>query len=279
MYYYIVDPQKLTQKNYERIQNRLYSSLSSFRISGETVRVSGLRTIPQLTDIAFSHGAKTIVAVGSDETLHDVINALRGRDAIIGFIPLFQTELSEVLGLANIESACRVLAGRRITQLDLGLASSFYFLSKLTFGISPSNDIKSLLNFGAIRKFFDLTTFEVSFSADSYRGTLNVVGGVIINARSDESKSVLANPSDGILDVVLLPKLNKLTIIKERKNIAQGLFEKVPGSGLLHLKKIHIQSPAGLPLRVGNRVVAKTPATIEIVPRALKIIVGKDRMF
>src|SRR3989344_1634793 len=184
MYYYIVDPQRLTQKNYERIQNRLYSSLSSFRISGETVRVSGLRTIPQLVDIAFSHGAKTIVAVGGDETLHDVINATKGRDIIVGFIPLFQTELSEVLGLANIESACKVLAGRRITELDLGRASQFYFLSKLTFGINTGNNIGSLLNLGALRRFFGLTTFEVSFSADSYRGILKVVGGTIINTRS-----------------------------------------------------------------------------------------------
>src|SRR5688572_3595107 len=102
MYYYIVDPTKLNQRQFERVQNQLYSCLSEYRISGETTRVTSLRTIPQLVDTALSHGAKTIVAVGTDETLHDVINAIGEREALIGFVPLAETELGNTLGIKNI---------------------------------------------------------------------------------------------------------------------------------------------------------------------------------
>jgi hypothetical protein len=37
--------------------------------------------------------------------------------------------------------------------------------------------------------------------------------------------------------------------------------------------------PAGLVLRAGEKVIAKAPARIEILPQALKLIVGKERNF
>src|ERR1041385_1974214 len=99
MHYYIVDPQKLTQKKFERVQNILYSSLSEYRISGEVVRITGLRSINQLVENAFGHSANTLVAVGSDETLLDVINAINGGEIVAGFIPLVESEMAKILGV------------------------------------------------------------------------------------------------------------------------------------------------------------------------------------
>src|SRR3990167_7744253 len=123
MYYYIVDPEQLTQKEFERVQSILYSSLSEFRISGEVVRATGVRTINQLVENAFAHEAKTIVAVGNDETLHDIINALRGREIVIGFIPITKSRLAEFFGIRDILQAVKTLAFRRIELLDLGSVS------------------------------------------------------------------------------------------------------------------------------------------------------------
>ena len=105
MYYYIVDPQKISQNDFERVQNQLYSSTSQYRVSGEVVRATGLRTVSQLVENAFAHDAKTIVAVGSDETLHDVINAVGSRDMVIGFVPLFDSEIGTALGLIEKRGA------------------------------------------------------------------------------------------------------------------------------------------------------------------------------
>lgn len=244
------------------------------------MRVTGLRTVPQLVDLAFSHGAKTIVAVGSDETLHDVINAVRGREIIIGFIPLFDTELSKVMGLPNIETAAKVLASRRISQLDLGVVNQFYFLSKLSFGVNVDGNIGNIFSFGSINKLLTAPVIEIKFKADgSYEGSLAVIGGVIVNTRNQDHDSMSLGPTDSVLDVILVPGLSRLKILKQRKNLASGLFEKIEGASVLHLKKLKIESPEGLALRIEGRVVTKTPATIEVAPKALKMIVGKDRLF
>ncbi len=110
MYYYIVDPQQLSQKEFERVQNILYSSLSEFRISGEVVRTTGLRTVQQLVENAFSHEARTIVAVGSDETLNEVINAVGKREMVVGFIPIVASELAKIFGIKDIAHAVKTIA-------------------------------------------------------------------------------------------------------------------------------------------------------------------------
>lgn len=277
MYYYIVDPENLNQRQFERVQNQLYSCLSEYRVSGETARVTSLRTISQLVETAFSHGVKTLVAVGNDDTLFDMINAIKGREVTVGFIPLQESEAAEVLGVRGVDNACRTIASRRIVNLDLGRVNQNLFLSKLSFGVNLT--ATNPFSFKLIRQLFSLPTFEVTFTTNDYRGSHRVVGGQIINSRGGGCLPGLGNPCDGILDVLLLPKLARRQMIKHRKNIMKGCFESISESSLVHLDKIEITSPDGLPLRIGNRVVAKTPATIDVVPKALKIIAGKDRTF
>ena len=265
MYYYIVDPQKISQREFERVQNELYSSLSLYHIAGEVVRVTGVRTINQLVENAFAREVKTLVAVGSDETLHDVINAVGSREMVIGFIPLIKTELGKILGIRDITQAIKTLASRRIAELDLGMVNTGnYFLGKISFGLEN--------NFQPI---------EIKFSANNeYQASLIVAGGLIINSRydfSDDSK--ITDPSDAVLDLLLLPKLSRWQTFWHRNQISSGNFEKIPQASMLHVKKLEITSPVGLALKLEGRVLARTPATVDVLPQALKIIVSKERTF
>ncbi len=282
MYYYIVDPQKISQRQFERVQNNLYSSLSEYRISGETARVTGLRTITQLVEGAFARGVKTLVAVGTDETLHEVINALKGREMIVGFVPLVPTELSLILGLPSIEHAAKTIGLRRIAELDLVSVNDTLFLSKLDFGsAAKTSGLSSFLNFKAVQDLWKLPVFQIKFSADNnnFQGSLSAVGGSVVNSRAGSEESNMFNPTDGVLDLLLLPKLGKLATFKHRQAILKGEYEKIPGSSLVHVRQLEITLPVGLPLKAGERVIARTPAQIKVLPKALKIIVGRDRKF
>jgi diacylglycerol kinase family enzyme len=255
-----------------------------------------LRTISQLVETAFQRGVKTLVAVGSEETLHDVINAVKGREVVIGFIPLVDCEIGEILGAKDIAQGAKTIGARRIAELDLGSAQNprrvmlqeieteegvvpiprvepgNFFLAKLSFGLGLNQNFDkrlSGLNLKLLQSLFNLPTFDVKFSVDGqYQASLKVVGGMIVNGLTT-----------GMLDVALLPQLSKWQTFKYRKEILSGRYELIPGSSLIHVKKIEILNPAGLPLRSGSRVIAKSPSIIEILPRAIKIIVGKDRKF
>lgn len=282
MYYYIIDPGKLSQKQFERVQNELYSSLSEYRVSGENARVSPLRPVSTLIDVALARGAKTIVAVGNDDTLHEVVNALNGQDVVIGFIPLFPTELSEILGLSSINYACKHIAFRRIALMDAGTINKTIFLSKITFGFNPDEINHSAWTWGwkNFSKISNQPLLDIKLSSDSsFNVTAQATAGMIINARKTNSRTLHSDPADGMLDVLLLPKLSKLAMFKHRKEIFSGSYENIPTCSVIHSQEIEIASPEGMPLRVGNRIIAKTPATIQILPKAIKIIVGRDRQF
>ncbi len=273
MYYYIVDPQKMSQGEFERVQNQLYSSVSEFRVTGEVVRATGVRTITQLVENAFSHNAKTIIAVGGDDTLQDVINAVGDREVVIGYIPIMESEIGEMLGLKSIDQAVKTLAARRTEEMDLGSVNGNLFFSKLSFGSIPNQTPGWLgsMSFKFIEGMKQLPSFEIKFSVDDqYRVSLPIIGGVVTNS---------SDPTDGKLDVLLLPQISSWSTFKYRTEIISGQFDKIPGSSRLHVKKIEISMPAGMPLKSEGHTITKTPATIEIKPKALKIIVGKERKF
>jgi diacylglycerol kinase family enzyme len=282
MYYYIIDPGKLAQKQFERVQNELYSSLSEYRVSGENARVSPLRPVSTLVDVALARGAKTIVAVGNDDTLHEVINALQNQDVVIGFIPLVPTELSEILGLSSINYACKHIAFRRIALMDVGMINKNIFLSKLTFGYNPEDSASSSWVWGLknFSKISNQPVLDINLSSDSsFQAHIKATAGMIINARKNASEILHPDPADGLFDVLLLPQLSKLTVFKNRKHLITGVYEKLPACSVINSQKIEISNPEGMPLRIGNRVVAKTPAVIQVIPKAIKIIVGRERQF
>jgi diacylglycerol kinase family enzyme len=256
--------------------------LSEYKISGEVARVTGLRTITQLVEGAFQRNVKTLVAVGTDETLHEVINAIKGREVTVGFIPLVPTELSVTLGLPSIEQAAKTIGLRRIADLDLSVVNGNYFLSQLTFGsASKSTASLSLLNFSGFQDLWKLPTFEIKFTADNnnFQASVTAWGGIVVNSRAQSTDQNMFNPTDGVLDVMLLPKLGKMETIKYRSSILKGDYEKIPGSSLVHVKQLEITTPVGLPLKVGEKIIARTPAQISVLPNALKIIVGRDRKY
>jgi diacylglycerol kinase family enzyme len=279
MYYYIVDTGNITQRQFERVQSQLYSSITLYKISGEIVRTTGIRTIKQLVETAFFHQAKTIVAVGSDDTLNEVINHVGNREIAIGYIPLIDSELSSTLGISDIASACKNLGMRRIMQFDLGSANGQNFMTRLTFGMSPSHRGFDFLGMKTINQLSTSPTFEIQFKADdNYSGSAEILGGVIINNKTSSCDHSLGSPSDGLLDVVLIPKLTKTQLIYHRSDILNGCFETLPNASGMNVKKLEITTSA-IPIMAGDTELTKSPVIIEVKPAAVKMIVGRDRKF
>src|ERR1700694_2637389 len=99
MYYYILDQAGLNIEKYEKLQTELQGLLAEFKISGETARVTPLRSVADLVDTASQRGVKTLIACGSDDTFNQMLAALRGRDFTVGFIPFDENSfLAKILG-------------------------------------------------------------------------------------------------------------------------------------------------------------------------------------
>jgi diacylglycerol kinase family enzyme len=280
LYYYIVDQHNLPMEKFEKLQTELQGLLAEFKISGETARVTPLRSIQDLVDTASQRGAKTLVACGTDDTFNLMLAALKGRDFTLGFIPFNEnSNLAKILGIENIFLGVKTIAARRIEKIDLAKISGNYFISFLEFGVMSHN----IKNASLWQNLKLLSSEAKSFTIrvdDSYNVTINGLGGLVANIRSTSGQGEkIADPTDGNLDLLILERLSKLQILKYRDAISEGTLEKVPKTTVIKCKKIEFLEPRGTNLTMLGRVVAKFPSTVEIIPQRLKMIVGKNRTF
>lgn len=281
MYYYILDPGKLSLPKFEQLQVKLQGLLHEFNISGEIGRVTTLRSIPDLVDTAASRGATTIIACGSDDTLNQVLAGLKSRDFLLGFIPLdpHNSYLSTILGIPDLETGIKTIAARRIVSLDLAATGGFHFMSFLEFGITSHN-----LEQAGIWKTLQLLSKPSTnwrFKIDnSYILDIQGLGGLLVNSRSTSSKQErIANPTDGFLDLLLIERMTKTDTLKLRDTLVRGQLEDLPNPTVIKCKSVEFLEPKGSTLTMFGRTVAKFPATVAMTSRKQRMIVGKLRTF
>ena len=280
MYYYIFDQGDLPVEKFEQLQTEATGLMAEFKISGESARITPLRSMADLVETASQRGAKTLIAMGNDDTFNLMLAALKGRDFVLGFIPLDENSyLAKILGIEDVFAGIKAIAARRLEKIDLAKIGGNYFLSFLEFGVM-SQKLQGAGIFSSLRMLSsEPKNIQIKID-DSYNVNLQALGGLIVNTRSTSCKNAnIANPTDSNLDLLILEKLSKSEILRYRKTIAEGCLEQVPKTTVIKCKKIEMLEPRGLSLTMLGRIVAKLPATIEIIPQRLRMIVGKNRTF
>lgn len=280
MYFYILDSTNITPSEFEKAQVTLQGLLTQFRISGEMVRVTSIRGIPELVELAAERGVKTLIACGTDDTFNIMLAYLAGRDFALGFIPLVEgTSLGQILGINNLETAVKTVAARRLEKMDLALLGDNYFISQVEFGIA-STKVKNMSWFSSMTSL-GKDEIKVKLRIDnSYIMDITCLGGTITNSRTtSSSNNTIANPTDGFLDLMILERLSRVDILKYKPDIAAGVLENIPGTSVIKCRQVEFLEPRGFPLNIAGRTFAKVPAVVSIIPRQLRMIVGKGRTF
>ncbi len=282
MYYYVVDSQHYDGKNFEFFQTQLLSLIGEYHVTGETARVTRLRSVEDLVATALSHGVTTLVVVGGDETFSAVAGAIRGKPITVGYIPVSsRSELRHILGIGGLADAVATIAKRRVEQLDLATINGKMFLSAVTFGAPPaeSGGVRS----GGWRAWLAPATARVTLRFDGgYAATDEIVAGSIINIRDNRGNSgpvLVGNPRDGRLDIVLASRLSFFERWRYRRALASGRWDSLPWRSVMHAKAIDILEPEGMPVYLSGQEIARAPAQVRIMEERIKVIVGRNRQF
>ncbi len=250
MYYYVYD-HFVTQKKYQPLLAKIENRLTDLEIKGKIGRLSLLNNPNELIVDEIKKGAKTIVAVGDDTTVSKVINVLAYySDVCLGIIPIGQKlKIAQTLGLNNPIEACNALASRIIKKIDMGKIKNFYFLSQIE--VQPGDLILDC--------------------DDSYRVTVDKKNKVTIYNFNYWSDNHLADPTDGLLEIMV-------------EKIKTGFLNKISTKNnsvtFLKNKKIIIQHKnSSLEVKIDGQQTMKTPLLVEVANDKLKIIMGKNRIF
>ena len=247
MYLYIYDS-FLSHQKYASLLAAIEQRVVDLDIKGKIARLSILKNTLELVRDAVRYGVTTVVAIGDDQTFAKIINIIAPLDVTFGIIPVDgKSKIARVLGVPPKELACEVIAARIVKKLDLGKINNYYFLSSA-----------------------EISNAKVSITCGSYTlqptTELNTVR--ICNFGWNKA-SATSDPTDGILEAIITPFIQKWLTKKELEPTVLP-FTKI---------RINSEVEGGAAILTDEQIILKTPADVEIAPHMLKVIVGTNRLF
>jgi len=250
MHVYIYDSY-LNQPKYQKTLSRIETRITDLGLNGKISRLGLMKNVNEVVQSEIRRGAKTIVVVGNDDTVQQVINSIARTGVPLGIIPIDKKNnlIAERLGIPCQDDACDILSARRIEQLDLGLANDQFFLTHAAItGEGTRIEVKE--NY----------SIELKEPGEIYVFNLDV-GSVSL------PPNVFINPSDGLLQVALITKHSKKFLFSENTVESIFAFDKFR---LVNQKK---------PILLDGLFPVSSPVEISISRNSLKVIVGKNRSF
>jgi diacylglycerol kinase (ATP) len=290
------------------------SAAAILRAAGVEVEVAPTRAASDAAAqvrMAVREGFDAIVACGGDGTVHDVLQGLAGKDAVLGIIPLGTANaLAHDLRLPiSAKAAARALLTAAPKRIALGkiefrdfnnIPSSRYFTVAAGVGVDAHlfyklnrliKDRMGMLAYYTKATHLWLTHrmryFEAEFSKNG--------GGSQREARLSEMLAVRINHFGGVLRelapgaslarndmrLVLCRTGNRALYLAYVFRGMLGLSNGVPGIELVHADEITCRHASGekdedIYVEADGELLGRLPITLSMVPDALTVLVPKD---
>lgn len=253
LYAYLYDD-FLSDKTYERALANIETRASVLGIQGRVARLAIFRSAKELVEGLVREGAETIVVVGNDRTLEKTMWFLPDLPVTLGYLPVTgPSSIATMLGIPVGDTACDVLAARRVETLDVGRLDDRYFLTEVTLDATKA-----------------MVDIEGQYRVSPDRG-----GSIAIRNLGNMNKDGVASADarDGMLEVVVQP----LDPDAKRGNF---LFPKPAArreETKVHLKNGAILSDEPVDVVVDGHRMNGFTFRLGITPKKLKFITGRNK--
>lgn len=241
--------------------------------------------------LAISSGCDSVVCIGGDGTLSEVVCGMAGSGALLYIVPGGTgNDFARVLHLPKdpVEAFCAQLDGER-TKIDCGRINGKPFINVAGSGfdvevLRKMDEFKQIYPGGkAYRKAVlavlgSYKAFEAEVSVDE--GPFQPVSGTIIeiaNGRYIGGGMLVAPSADyrcGQFDVVFVDKVPRRLIPFLLPLFILGLHVHLPICRVVRARKIVMRSP-GMVVNIDGRLEEMDEACFEIVPGALDVCLPK----
>ncbi|OGH60283.1 MAG: hypothetical protein A3G34_09560 [Candidatus Lindowbacteria bacterium RIFCSPLOWO2_12_FULL_62_27] len=272
-----------------RVQSQLDGVRSQFKAHGVEVAEKAASTMPELQDIALKavqSGADRLWVLGGDGTLAAAATHLCYSPTVLCALPggtanVFCREMAIPL---DAPAAVPALLSGRLMTIDVGEVDGIKFLLMASVGLDAQavrdvnvglkqrvgplayviEGVRKLFSFGSPRL---TVTDEHDIEHHGYHVAVQnarLYGGSIEMAPK-------AKLDDGRFDVVLLKKPGRLAILRFLWAAAAGRHVRLPHVEYFRSHSVRIHSATELSLQADGDCLTKLPATVSILPRALKV--------
>jgi diacylglycerol kinase (ATP) len=233
-----------------------------------------------------------VIAAGGDGTIHAVASGLIGRESTLGIIPLgTMNNVAHSLSIPfTVEAACATLVEGKTRAIDVGRINEKIFLELAGVGLEAAlfpyvEEMKSFgvlaALHGVIKGLFTLfayqtTKLKISFDEKKFRSyhaiQVTICNTPFYGPHFQIVPDVLMD--DGLLDVIIFRNYSKLEYVRHAISIWQGKRELRPKFAHRRVKSLHLKTDHPVEIQADGLPHGHTPATITIVPGALKVRVS-----
>ncbi|HYL35619.1 MAG TPA: diacylglycerol kinase family protein [Bryobacteraceae bacterium] len=273
---------------------RCIELLASQGVSVQSIPTPGPKAAAELARRIADSGADLILVAGGDGTINEVVNGIAGSKIPLGILPAGTANvLANELGLGNrLERAAAAFASWIPERIAVGLLSTAmgdeprYFLlmagagldAAIVYHMSPA--IKNTLGKAAywvdgLAQFGRrLPQFSVETEGRVYRSSFALVSRVR-NYGGDLEIAPTISLLDDEFEVVLFEGATSLPYVKYILGVLAGRIHALRGVTILRTRKVLLSGAESgqVYVQVDGESAGVVPATVELVPNALTLLV------
>ncbi|QXM05779.1 diacylglycerol/lipid kinase family protein [Crassaminicella indica] len=293
---FIINPssgKQIIQKNLDRIIGNLILEgivkyVDVFKMKG---KYDALEEVKKLKKGEYD----CIIAVGGDGTVNEVVNGVMiGKNEIpIAILPAGTVnDFAKFLALPiDINGFCNMMRKNERKKVDVGKVGNRYFINVLAGGLltdvgyKVSSEFKTVL--GKYAYYVEgmkeiprqmLRSINIEIDSEEFKGTEDIFMFIITNTPSVggfKKLAPMAKIDDGLFDVCIVKKSDIPEFFSLFLHIMKGEHIKHPRVLYIQTSKIELKSPkdVNVALDIDGEQGGGLPATIEVVPKGIEIII------
>jgi diacylglycerol kinase (ATP) len=250
-----------------------------------------------LAEQAVRDGARRLVVVGGDGSVHEVVNGIAEADGVeLAVVPRGTGyDFARSLGITrDLDGAIETALSGDVREIDLGLVSyrswagadgRAWFANVGSAGISGAiaqraNETSKALG-GRISYYWATLAVYAGWQTGELRVSVDdeIRGGKMIDVQVANGRYVAggmmlcpeAEPDDGVFDVLVLGDVTKRDLLFVLPKTYRGKHLPHPRLELLRGRVVTVDADEPLPIELDGEQPGTTPARFEIVPRALRL--------
>lgn len=291
---YLINPISGTSKK-EKIRELVEKETELQQIPFKVMHTNAEGDYELLKETIISDGYTDVVMMGGDGTVNQVTGSLRSTGIRFGIIPVGSGNgLARAANIpTKLKSALALIFGGTASPVDAFTVNGNYscMLSGVGFDAQVAHDFAQKTTRGlftytqqSIIQYFKANPYQFEIIIDNFSFFCDAFFISIANSNQFGNNATIApqaSLSDGMLDIVIVQKMNKaklpFAILRQMRgnNKLQQLVEDMSSKNILYFQtpSLNIKNPKLAPLHIDGEPRETTEdISIEIIPDAFLLI-------
>ncbi|HEY3314188.1 MAG TPA: diacylglycerol kinase family protein [Bacillota bacterium] len=235
---------------------------------------------------AVTDGFERVVALGGDGTVHETVNGLAGSRVTLGVIPAGTgNDFAKSINLPRRPiDAWQAIERLPVRCIDLGKVNDRYYVNVAGVGFDAevSGEVNTRIRatgvaaylLGILRVLPRFTPVPIKVTLDEQTIEQRCLLVSVGNGKYYGGGLKIcpeAIPDDGLFDVVVGGDFGRLETLAVLPRVFSGTHVTHPKVKTYRVRRVHVESALPLWIQADGEVIGRTPATFELIPKALYV--------